>query len=252
MFEKVYPWLKALLVKETKPFLLGINGPQGCGKSTLSSKICEKLAQDSIRSVAISIDDFYLSRMEQIRLGAQYGDNPYLKLRGYPGTHDIPAGTETLKSLKAGKSTLIPRYDKSAHQGKGDQLPKDKWQRIEEPVKLIILEGWMLGFTPVGEKALPNPNFKPVNKFLAHYRAWHELLDGFLQLEPDDYKHVLQWRVEAEEKMKASGKPGMTTEAVTSYIELFLPAYQTYLPVLKTNRPKVRADLTVTIGRNRG
>jgi D-glycerate 3-kinase len=249
MFDShIYPWIKTLL-KGERPFILGINGPQGSGKTTLSNKICERLKADKVSAITISIDDFYISRMDQIRFAAQFQDNPYLQLRGYPGTHDVPLGTQTLKSLKAKAPTKIPRYDKSAHQGKGDRLPEPQWPKIEAPVDMVIVEGWMLGFTPVPGKAIPNPHFKAVNKFLAHYQAWHDLLGGFLQLEADDYRHVLEWRVEAEEKMKAAGKPGMTKEQVQAYIELFLPAYATYLPTLKSPPGKHHLKIPVAKGR---
>lgn len=41
---------------------------------------------------------------------------------------------------------LIPRYDKSAYGGKGDRAPKDQWQKVQGPLDLVIVEGWMLGF----------------------------------------------------------------------------------------------------------
>lgn len=256
--DSIHKWILQILKTADRPFLLGINGPQGAGKSTLSAALCERLGNDGFKALAISIDDFYLSRTEQVRLAAKYPENPYLQQRGYPGTHDIALGTQTLAKLRTLPRALgpasalrIPRYDKSAHQGKGDRLPESQWTKISAAPDLIILEGWMLGFTPVAESALPNVQFKVINEFLHSYRDWHEQLDGFLQLQPDDYRHVLTWRVEAEEKMKASGKPGMTKQEITQYAELFMPAYATYLPQLASKPPVRTSTLVVPITKSR-
>ncbi len=245
-------WVQDILKGHDGLFLLGINGPQGAGKSTLSKNLCALLAEAGIKATAISIDDFYLTRAEQVRLAEMHPGNPYLQQRGYPGTHDIALGLKTLKALKnlGTGSVTVPRYDKSAHQGRGDRANAAEWTRILGPLHLIILEGWMLGFTPVPEKSLPNQDFKVINQFLGEYQLWHQLLDGFIQLKPDDYRHVLQWRVEAEEKMKATGKPGMSTEEISRYIELFLPAYATYLPQLSETPPS-KHRLVVPITRER-
>ena len=251
-FGGLYKWVLDLPRKDS-PFLLGINGPQGSGKSTISKKLCEALTGDGVKAVAISIDDFYLPRTEQIHLSEKYPDNPYLQQRGYPGTHDVSLGIRTLNALKnlSSGSVTVPRYDKSMHQGKGDRAPASEWTKILGPLHLVILEGWMLGFTPVPEKSLPNQDFKVINHFMGEYQLWNQLLDGFIQLKPDDYLHVLQWRVEAEEKMKATGKPGMSKEEISRYIELFLPAYATYLPQLEGHPPVKNHRLVVPVTRER-
>ena len=43
----------------------------------------------------------------------------------------------------------IPSYDKSLRKGRGDRVPLNQWRSITSPVDIILLEGWMLGFTPV-------------------------------------------------------------------------------------------------------
>lgn len=44
-----------------------------------------------------------------------------MQSRGNPGTHDVQLGSKTLKALKESEEVWLPRYDKSAHQGLGDQ-----------------------------------------------------------------------------------------------------------------------------------
>ena len=40
----------------------------------------------------------------------------------------------------------MPRYDKSAHEGKGDRAKEEDWDKVDGPLDLVIVEGWMLGF----------------------------------------------------------------------------------------------------------
>lgn len=254
-FNTVHDWILKTVKDGPQPFLLGLNGPQGSGKSTLATQLCGSLAKAGIRALSVSIDDFYLSRNRQVSLAQSFSDNPFLQQRGYPGTHDVELGLATLLALKQmnskSSSTVIPRYDKSAFNGKGDRLPESQWPHFAGILDLVILEGWMLGFSPVQESQLPNGDFKVVNEFLRRYHVWHDMLDGFIQLKPDDYRHVLQWRVEAEERMKAEGKSGMSLDEVRRYTELFIPAYATYLPRLEEHPPVNKNLLVVPIGRGR-
>ena len=123
---------------------------------------------------------------------------------------------------------LVPVYDKSAHGGRGDRTPEDKWRRVTAPLDLVILEGWMLGYSPVAESSLDDRDLVEPNRALAAYAGWHNLLDAFVVLRARDPRYVLEWRVQAEEAMKARGLPGLSREAIEDYIRRFLPAYATY------------------------
>ena len=48
---------------------------------------------------------------------------------------------------------------------------------------------------------------------------------------------VFKWRQQAEEKMRALGKPGMTDEQVADFVSRFMPAYKAYLPQLYSSGP---------------
>jgi len=235
-------------------FIVGINAPQGGGKSTLTSYLVQLFGWSGLRAVTLSIDDFYLTRAQQIRLASEYPDNPYLQQRGYPGTHDVALGTGILSRLKqaeAGSGLLLPRYDKSQHQGQGDRAVETQWPEIALPVDIVLVEGWMLGFRPLSPDAITDPHLQQINRLLDQYTGWHSLLDSFVYIRPDDPAHVLDWRSEAEERMKAKGLPGMSASEVRAYAEKFLPAYRLYGPQLVGNPPVSGGILQIDIGKNR-
>ena len=249
----IFAWLSKLIGESDGAFFLGINAPQGAGKSTLARVLVDLAKRTGLNAINVSIDDFYLTRSEQIQLAAAHPENLFLQQRGYPGTHDVELGArvlDALAKLKSGQWTRIPCYEKSLHQGKGDRLPEDRWRRVQGPLDLVILEGWMLGFEPVADADLSDRRLVAVNEALSAYSRWTDRFDARVVLAPENPLWVLDWRVEAEERMKAEGKPGMSQEEIRRYIELFLPAYSTYASGLFA-RAMDATDLRLMIGRNR-
>ena len=235
-----------------RPLILGLQAPQGAGKTTIGARVLAALPGLGLRATSVSIDDFYLTRTEQLALAAAHPGNPYLEHRGYPGTHDIGLGERTLGALRelgAGRMRL-PVYDKSLHGGRGDRAPESDWRDVAGPLDLVIVEGWMLGFEPVTESRLPDPRLAFPNQALASYARWYQHLDAFIVLRPLDWNYVVKWRVEAEENMKAQGKPGLSREAIEDYVRRFLPAYAVW-----AGRPPARIApdraLTVEIDEHR-
>ena len=95
--------------------------------------------------------------------------------------------------------------------------------------KAVVMElVGALGFEPVDEATLESPWLVAPNRALAAYAAWHRWIDVWVVLRARDPEYVLTWRVEAEEKMKASGKPGLSRADIEDYIRRFLPAYRTW------------------------
>jgi len=229
----------------SRPVFVGIQAPQGAGKTTLVQHLLELLPDFGLHGVGLSIDDFCLTRGEQLEVAAAHPGNPYLEHRGYPGTHDVDLGVRTLDALRelTVGTVRVPRYDKSAHAGRGDRAPQSAWTEVRAAPDLVFLDGWMLGFEPVAESRLPDPLLIPANRALAAYGSWLERLDAFVVLRAKDPNYVVRWRIQAEEAAKTQGRPGLSREAIEDYVRRFLPAYETYGAVA----PRRFADRTLEI-----
>jgi len=77
----------------------------------------------------------------------------------------------------------VPRYDKSAFGGAGDRAPEDTWPAVAGPLDVVLFEGWMLGFSPVGADAAAaiDDAVAFVDDRLGAYRdAWDAFVDSWL------------------------------------------------------------------------
>jgi D-glycerate 3-kinase len=247
----VYMWCQSQLLEHEKsgknggsPLVLGISAPQGCGKSTLCEQLEDVFKYKGWVAASISIDDFYLTRKDQVAVAAKYNGNRLLEMRGNAGSHDVDLGTKTLKALKKatkeGSSVALPRYDKSAFQGKGDRSDPSTWPVVQGPVDVVLFEGWMLGFAHVPKPAAVSvdPDLEAVNGFLKSYkRAWDSHVDSWLVIKVADPQFSYTWRLQAEKRMRESGRPAMTDEEVATFVDRFMPAYKCYLPGLYKDGP---------------
>jgi len=62
---------------------------------------------------------------------------------------------------------------------------------------------------------------------------------------------VFAWRLQAEHRMRDSGKTGMTDEQVADFVSRYIPAYTAYLPGLYAKGPttaKAGRTLTIQVG----
>jgi D-glycerate 3-kinase len=235
-----------------RPFVLGLQGPQGCGKSTLAGALVTGLADAGVRGVAVSIDDFYLTRQEQVALASRHPGNPYLLHRGYPGTHDVALGVQVLDrllALSSGEEMVVPVYDKSAHGGRGDRAPVDRWRLVRGALDVVVLEGWMVGFTPIAEPWL-DPEMRAVDGYLTAYEAWWAKLMALVALDVADVATIVDWRVDAERARRRAGAPALCDADVRAYIEAFLPAYRIYVPRVRAYPPCADV-LHVSLGADR-
>lgn len=242
-----------LSVPRTKPLLVGITGPQGCGKSTLADAVVSRLNEVGLRSVAVSIDDFYLTNAEQQALASRHPNNPYLKHRGYPGTHDVALGATVLDALttRVDGSVHTPVYDKGARDGRGDRAPATKARQVQSPLDIVLFEGWMLGFRQVPTETLDDPHLREANDLLAPYDTWLTRLDALVHLDTLNPTAVVCWRVDAERARHDAYGVGLSDEDARDYIERFLPAYRTYVPALRISPPIPGPSIRITLGDDR-
>lgn len=255
LYLPVYFWCRSKLKyhESDHPMFIGLNGPQGVGKTTLTEALCQCFEIDGEKAISLSIDDFYLRRDQQVALARQYKENPYLQMRGYPGTHDIELGLQVLSDLKGlGKAgrVQIPRYDKSAYKGLGDRRSTSEWPKVTGPLSIVFLEGWMLGFRPLASSQISEVHMRAINGFLPKYEVWNKTLDGFIQLIPKSLDFISNWRIRAEEAMVASGREGMSAELIRNYVSLFRPAYEIYLESLRKFPVCPNSSLQIEIGSN--
>ena len=233
-----------------KTYVLGLNGAQGTGKSTLAQLISDYLADKYARNVVVlSIDDLYLTRQERQSLADQV--HPLLSTRGVPGTHDVGLGIsviEELKSLQPGATLEVPRFDKS----RDDRCPQSGWSTVTGPVDLLIFEGWCVASTSVTDTELEGPLNaleavedgdgrwrRYVNDRLrSDYAELFALLDGLLFLKAPDFDAVLRWRLEQEHKLRQSAGDNanaiMSDEQVATFIQHYERITRNNLAVLPT------------------
>ncbi|KAL9244662.1 hypothetical protein vseg_018418 [Gypsophila vaccaria] len=230
--------------EDVLPLMIGFSAPQGCGKTTLVFALNFLFYESGRNCATISIDDFYLTAEGQAKLREANPGNRLLEFRGNAGSHDLPLSVETITALtkltKEGMKMKIPRYDKSAYNGRGDRADPSTWTEVEGPLTAILFEGWMLGFKPLPGDTVTavDPQLEIVNKNLqAYYDAWDKFIKAWIVIKIQDPSCVYQWRLQAEQAMRADGKSSMTDDEVMDFVSRYLPAYEAYLPTLYSEGP---------------
>lgn len=212
-----------------RPFLVGVSGVQGVGKSTLSQQLSERLQQDGISCESVSLDDFYLDPQERAQLAEQY--HPLFKQRGLPGTHDLALLDTILTQFRAGKAFSLPVFDKSID----TKLPQSQWRQVEAELSVLILEGWCIGIGAQPESLLTQPINayeqqhdtdalfrKTVNQFLKqYYQPRFAQIDYLIYLNGMDFERVFRWRLQQEHQLIKTRGQGMNDEQVKQFIQPF-------------------------------
>ncbi|KAI0669676.1 P-loop containing nucleoside triphosphate hydrolase protein [Trametes maxima] len=239
------------------PLVVGVQGPQGSGKTYLTSILQDvlRVPPHSLSVTVLSLDDLYLPHDGLVSLASSHPGNPLLRGRGQPGTHDVPLGTDILNKLKRinaqtapGAAVELPSFDKSLFNGEGDRAPNGT--DVHPPVDVVLFEGWCVGFYPIpkeeverrygrpivglGEDFLKRKGYRvedvlEINERLKNYVSWWSLFDSFIQIKPPDehpYAYIHKWRLQQEHHMKArNGGQGMSDEQVEVFVDRYIPGY---------------------------
>jgi len=247
-------WIRkrAARVREQRQgaYILGINGAQGSGKTTINH-ILQLILEAAFhcRVVGFSIDDLYDTYERRLEKGREI--SPILaRIRG-PGTHDLESGIEILDALIRGSATRIPRFDKSLADNQGDRVPESGWLEVSEAQDIVIFEGWNVGEAPFPA----DPSGEPFQKLhhIEGFGAWRDhyigaledsrrgyaalfdRLDDLVMIRIHDFREVYTNREQAEAKLRqriaryevegrsTAGMSAMTSAEVRAFVDHYEP-----------------------------
>lgn len=223
------------------PWLVGLQGTQGSGKSTVClfiKALLEKCFDFNV--VILSIDDFYKTHNERQQLSKSI--HPLLVTRGVPGTHDLDlalTSLQKLSNLKNEESCRVPSFNKAID----DRRPEEEWSKIFNKVDIILFEGWCMGVTAQSATSL----IKPINelektedsnglwrkhvndKLEGEYDKFFKNIDNLIVLQAPSFKCVYQWRLLQEEKLAkdtSNTSLGVNRIQTPEQIERFISHYE--------------------------
>ena len=238
--------------------IVGLQGSQGAGKSTLCSLLPMVLAEEQgLEMAVLALDDIYLGRAQRQRLADEV--HPLLLTRGVPGTHDAALGIEILESLKSsdGEEVTIPAFDK----GTDDRLGPEASHRLRGPFDIVIFEGWCVGLddapdhdwqTPINQLEATEDADGRWRSFIREhlagdYRDLFARLDRMVMLRAPSWEIVSVWRGKQEAMMKAARGDSATESLDAASLERFLAHYER-LTRLTLQRLPERSDVVIELG----
>lgn len=259
-------------VKDHKgPLMVGLQGPQGCGKTTLCDALLQHLQDTGLKVAVLSLDDLYRTHDGLEKVARDHPNNPLLAGRGPPGTHDMELASSIIRKvihINEGNGHVdLPVFDKSLCNGEGDR--SEKTVPVDGPLDIFILEGWSVGFGPLTSSALEQRYKKKDGKYFSKHtlESLRQLNDALIevsqevyphfsvlvQVEPTSYDFVFDWRLQQEHAMKAAnGGKGMTDEQVHKFVERYMPVYEVWgETVLAKDAPWAGRVIRMTFGKDR-
>lgn len=121
-----------------KPYLLGVAGGSGSGKTFFSEALVRELQKNCGSNFCEIVyqDNFYIDQSQRFdRDGGAVNFD-------HPDSIDFSLLAEHLKILKSGKVTYIPTYDFTTHKRKNET-------RLVRPRSIIIVDGILIFHSPI-------------------------------------------------------------------------------------------------------
>jgi D-glycerate 3-kinase len=181
--------------------IVGLNGGQGSGKSTLSLFMVEWLTREhDLSAVCLSLDDLYYNKTKRLQLARAI--HPLFATRGVPGTHDVALGMQVLdklSGLRGNGSVKMPKFNKETD----DLYAEAEWPTVHVPVDVVVFEGWCVGATPQKNDALKRPvNALEKEEHLeTDYAELFGRLDMLVMLRLPSFEKAIEWRRLQESKL---------------------------------------------------
>jgi len=241
----------AALPRGARPPVIGINGAQGSGKSTLTQLVAIALERfHGLRPAVLSLDDFYYGKPPRLQLARLV--HPLCETRGVPGTHDVPLMVEIFDALASAtpdSRTPLPRFDKLDD----DRVTREDWPDFDGRPDVILFEGWCVG---IRAEDVP-PRTGPINALEAaedpqgewfawsleslqrEYPAIWGRMELLVSIEVPDLETVIASRLLQEDGLAAnSTRQRMDRAGVTRFVQ----HYERYTRALWASMPE-RADI---------
>jgi D-glycerate 3-kinase len=242
---------------QAAPLVVGIQGPQGAGKTTLTRLLQEVLRETCGLTVAsLSIDDLYLTRAQRSELAQRV--HALFVTRGVPGTHDVALGVGVLDALTRTGRTRVPRFDKV----QDDRLPENSWTSVDGPCDVVLFEGLWIGVPPIDDATLQ----APVNELEAledpegiwrrhanarlreDYPALSRRCQLLVHVRVPDFACVKRWRSAAEEELRAQSSGSDSRLMDAAALARFFQHYERFTAHAMASMPG-RAEVILEVDR---
>lgn len=205
-----------------EPAVIGISGAQGSGKSTLATMLVQQFSALGIKSAAVSLDDYYLSKAQRRQQATNI--HPLLAQRGVPGTHNICQAIADAEAVLAGAPVALPQFDKALDEPAA-ALPA-------QTLDILIVEGWCLGVPAQTEAELATQVNeleatidadgrwrRYVNaRLAADYADYWRLLKPLIWLNAPDWDCICRWRAKQEQQLWQQRGSGMTDPELARFM----------------------------------
>ena len=265
MLKKYLVPLSFWIAKRTnlkKPYIVGLTGGQGTGKTTISSILMIILKKYfKLNVFKISIDDIYKTKKDRAKLSKKI--HPLLLTRGVPGTHDISYMSDFIKKANSRKfkSINLPKFDKAID----DRFTKNNWYKVNSKPDVIIFEGWCVGARAESIKTLKkdvnlmekNEDKKLIwrkyvnNQLKKEYKQLYSKINCLLFLRAENFSLLQNWRVVQEKKLKLKNKSKKIKQKIMKKKEVlnFMQTYQRITQNMFKYAPKY-ASIVIKLNSN--